>query len=298
MDGPATTRRAVLAGTAGALAAGTGCLGVSGARSDAVSILAAGSLANAVENGLRDAADHPVRAEARGSARAARLVASGAKDPDILSLADTALFDGLDADWYAEFATNELVLAYTTETSGGRRVAAADEWFRPLGRPDVSVGRTDPDLDPLGYRTLFALALATEHYGTDADLRTTVAADSRIYAETQLISRFETGAVDAAFAYRSMAVDRGYDYHALPDAVNLGTPAFADRYAEVAYDLPDGTVVRGAPISYGATIRRRSPAVREVFERHVAGDYLADFGFGVPANYPRYSAHAPVNIAE
>ncbi|MFB6120793.1 MAG: extracellular solute-binding protein [Halobacteriaceae archaeon] len=289
-------RRAVLAGVAGALGVGAGCASVVGEGAP-VSMLVAGSLTNAVENGLRPATDRALRVEARGSAHAARLVASGAKDPDVLSLADPALFDGLDADWHAAFATNALVLAYNADTPGGRRVARADDWYRPLLRDDVRFGRTDPDLDPLGYRTLFALELATDHYDADIDLRDAIPSRDQLYPETQLVSQFETGGIDAAITYRTMVHDRGYDYRPLPPAVNLSDPARADRYARTTYELPDGTVVRGDVIRYAATVRRSSPAVRETFRRHVAGDYLSAFGFGVPDGYPRFTPHAPDELA-
>ncbi|WP_135821836.1 extracellular solute-binding protein [Halostella litorea] len=287
-------RRAVLAAAAGGVAGMAGCGAVSG--EDAVSVLAAGSLQNALENGLPDRVDAAVRVEAHGSARAARLVADGAKDPDIVSVADAALFDGpLRPGWHAEFATNAVVLAYDPDSEGGRRIAEAgtEAWYRPLLSGAASLGRTDPDLDPLGYRTLFALELATDHYGTDADLRGAVPERDQVYPETQLLSQFETGGIDAAFTYRSMAVDRGYEFVALPAAVDLSDPALADRYAAATYELPGGKTVRGAPIRYASTLRRESSAATDAFEAHVAGGYLADFGFGVPENYPRYTGDVP-----
>jgi len=288
-------RRAVLSAVAGGVAGLAGCSAVSG-DGDAVSVLAAGSLGNALENGLRERVDAPLRIEAHGSARAARLVAEGTKDPDIVTLADAALFDGpLRPDWYAEFATNAVVLAYDGDSEAGRRIAeaGADGWYRPLLSGDVSLGRTDPDLDPLGYRTLFALELATAHYGTETDLRTAVPERDQVYPETQLLSQFETGGIDAAFTYRSMARDRGYEFVALPPAVDLSDPDRADEYATATYDLPGGKTVRGGPISYAATLRTDGEAAVDAFETHVAGDYLVDFGFGAPANYPRYRGDAP-----
>jgi len=294
MSAPRRSRRAVLAGVAGALGGVAGCAGSEGS----VSMLVAGSLNDAVEHGLRPALDTPLRPEARGSATAARLVAEGTKDPDIVSLADPALFDSpLAPDWYAEFATNELVLAYDADSEGGERVAAAERWYRPLLSEDVSLGRTDPDTDPLGYRALFALELATEHYGLERDLREAVPERDQVYPETQLISAFETGNIDAALAYRNMAVERGYDYVPLPPEINLSDPAHADRYATATYELPGGRVVEGGVISYAATLRRSTAATRAVFRAHVAGDYLHEFGFDVPDDYPAYTGTPPNGVA-
>jgi molybdate/tungstate transport system substrate-binding protein len=277
-----------------------GCSRVFGRETEAVSVLAAGSLANALEHGLRPRADHLVRAETHGSAEVARLVVEGTKDPDVVALADTALFESIiEADWFVEFATNALVLAYDSATDGGARLAAAgpDEWYRPLVEGAVRLGRTDPDLDPLGYRTLFALELATDHYGTATDLRAAVAGPDQTYPETQLVSQLETGSVDAAFVYRNMAVERDYASVDLPAATDLSDPARADAYATATYELPDGTTVEGDVIRYAATARRESEAVRDVFESCVAGDYLASYGFARPEGYPRFTDDAPDGVA-
>lgn len=304
VGGSSADRRTVLAGIAGSLAGLAGCSGVLGRsreRSATVSMLSAGSLNNTFENGLRPSVDATLRIEAHGSAEIARLVAEGQKDPDIVTLADVSLFDSpLHPEWFAEFATNSIVLAYDPGSEGGRRLAAAgaDGWHRPLLDGDVALGRTDPDLDPLGYRTLFVLELATEHYATEADLREAIPTREQIYPETQLVSGFETGAIDAAVTYRSMAVERGYEYVDLPPEIDLSDPAHADRYATAAYELPSGKVVEGGPISYGSTVRHQSPAAVDVFEAQTTGGYLADRGFAVPDDYPRFRGNVPGAIAD
>ena len=297
-SGPSASRRAFLAGVA-ASGLGAGCLG-GAAGGEAVSVLAAGSLQNALESGLAPQVEPTVQVEARGSVELARQVAAGQKDPDIVAVADDGLFGStLDAPWHAVFATNAIVLVYNPETEGGRRVeaAASDEWYRPLVDGDVTLGRTDPDLDPLGYRTLFALELAADHYGTATDLRAAVAGPDQTYPETQLVSQLETGSVDAAFVYRNMAVERDYASVDLPAATDLSDPARADAYATATYELPDGTTVEGDVIRYAATARRESEAVRDVFESCVAGDYLASYGFARPEGYPRFTDDAPDGVA-
>jgi len=301
-DEGGTGRRAFLAGAAAAAAGTAGCFGLAAGSSgdDPVSLLVAGSLQHAAEDGLRPAVDAPLRVEAHGSAAAAQFVAEGSKDPALVALADVALFDAvLGAAWHVEFATNRLVLAYDPGSAGGQRVAAAgpERWYEPLLADEVALGRTDPDLDPLGYRTLFALELATDHHDAAVDLRAAVPARKQVYPETQLLGALETGAVDAAVVYRSMAVDRGYAFVDLPAQVDLGDPRYADRYAAASYELPDGTVVEGDVIAYGALARRRSGPAGDVFDELVAGDYLPAFGFGVPGSYPRARGDAPDGVA-
>ncbi|MFC6954484.1 extracellular solute-binding protein [Halorubellus litoreus] len=300
------SRRSFLA-AAGATAATVGSVALAGCsalstRSDPVRVLAAGSLQRALDQGLRDAVDAPVAVEARGSAAAARLVADGTRDPDVLALADVALFDRLlDDHWHASFASNALAVA-TADTSGGRAVADASDredahWYDPVLDDDAALGRTDPDLDPLGYRTVFLLDLLAARHDRPG-LRDAVLSRDQVYPETALLSGFETGAIDAAVVYESMAADRGYDAVDLPAAVDLSDPDRADAYAEASYDLPDGGVVRGSVVEYGATLRSPDDDVaRGVFETLVAGDYLDAHGFEVPSAFPRFTRDAPDALA-
>lgn len=290
------SRRAVLGGLAGVGTLVTGC--ASRDREEPVEVLVAGSLANAIGLGLASDVDPPVRVEAHGSAVAARLVASGVTDPDIVALADPVLFQRiLDVPWYVSFATNALVVSYTRETPGGNRVRAAGEqrWYSALQHEDVSLGRTDPDRDPLGYRTLFGLDLASDHYPGASNLRSAIPEEGQVYPETQLFGQFETGSVDAVFAYRSMAVERDYEMIELPRPVDLSNPELAGAYETVNYALPEGGIVRGAPIAYGATVRRSEPrsSVRTVFEAITSGRLLDGHGFGAPAEYPRWEGDVP-----
>jgi molybdate/tungstate transport system substrate-binding protein len=279
-------RRRFLATLAGATAVGSlaGCTG-----RDRVSVLAAGSLQHSLERGLREATEAPVAVEARGSAVCARLVAEGKRDPDVLALADPALFERTGDDWYAAFATNALVLAYTRETTDGRAVGDAERPFDPL-LDGVEFGRTDPDLDPLGYRTLFACSLAAEHY--DRSELASLPETGRVYPETELLAAFETGGVDAAFVYRSMAAERGYPYRELSATVDLSDPDLEPRYRTRRYELPDGTVVRGGPIRYGVTRREDSAGARAVFDAISRGTVLSA-EFDRPMDYPRFVGDAP-----
>jgi molybdate/tungstate transport system substrate-binding protein len=311
-EGSGRTRRAFLrtAGLAG-LSGLAGCArgGAAGSTRTAdedgesltVAILAAGSLQHALETGLVPAVDVPVRVEAHGSATVARMVAEGQRDPDIVTVADTALFERpLSPPWYSTFASNAVVLAYNPDTDGGRRVAEAgrEEWYEPLVAGDVRLGRTDPDADPLGYRALFALELASRHYDDAPDLRATVPERDQIYPETALVSQFETGSVDAAITYRNMAVERGYDYVALPDEIDLSSPAHAETYRTVSYTLPSGQEIRGGVIGYGSTVRHTSDAAVSVFDAHTTGDYLDEAGFLLDEQFPIYEGDVPEPIRD
>jgi molybdate/tungstate transport system substrate-binding protein len=316
-EGVDQSRRAFLrgAGTAGLFGV-AGCLGdrgtgsgddrsretAAGGSETPVSILAAGSLQHAIETGLEPALDVPVRVEAHGSATVARLIAEGKRDPDIVTVADTALFESpLSPPWHAVFTSNSIVLAYNAETAGGERVAdaAPDRWWEPLLADDVRLGRTDPDQDPLGYRTLFTLELASRYYDDAANLDRRIPRRRQLYPETALVSQFETGPPAAAVPYRPTAADRGYDQVTLPAQVDLSDPAYADEwYRTVSYTLPSGQEIRGGLISYGSTIRTMNEATLRVFDRHTTGGYLDESGFLRRDGFPRYEGSVPEAVRE
>jgi molybdate/tungstate transport system substrate-binding protein len=294
------SRRGVLA-AAGAAATG-GCIGLVGGRvgiggsdgggSGRVSVLAAGSLARAFSD-LGAGLDAEVQVEAHGSVTCARLLAEGQRDPDIVALADPALFGTvLERSWHARVATNALVVVYDPDSRGGRAVRDADRWFDPVLSGTATLGRTDPDLDPLGYRTLFALRLAGEYYDRPG-LPAAVLRPDQVYPETSLLSRFETGELDAAVVYRSMAADRGFAFRELPAAVDLSDPARDDQYRGVSYTLASGETVRGKHVAYGVRARSDDGATRRVFDRIAAGDLLADHGFVAPETFPTFEGEVP-----
>jgi molybdate/tungstate transport system substrate-binding protein len=269
-------------------------------RSMTIAMLAAGSLQRALSDGLQPAVDVPLEIESHGSATVARLIAEGQRDPDIVSVADVALFDDpLDPPWHSVFTSNAVVIAYNPDTEGGQRIADAGEqrWYEPMRNGDVTIGRTDPDQDPLGYRALFTLELASRYYDDASNLKNEILKRNQIYPETALISRFETGAIDAAIAYRNMAVERGYDYIDLPDQIDLSNPRYvSDWYSEPTYRLPSGQEIQGGLISYGATIRKMSDAALSVFDTLTTGEYLDEAGFLLRESFPTYDGDVPQRV--
>jgi molybdate/tungstate transport system substrate-binding protein len=305
-DGSLTTRRRFLFTTGTAAVAGfSGCTGAGRrdrGRSTTIAILTAGSLQNAIANGLKPAVDIPVEVEGHGSATVARMIEEGQRDPDIVSVADVALFaEPLSPSWHSVFTSNSVVIAYNPDTDGGARLAEAgtEGWYEPMVDGTVNIGRTDPDQDPLGYRTLFMLALATRYYNETTDLREQILQQDQIYPETSLISQFETGSIDAAFAYRNMAVEREYEYIELPDQINLSDPQYAeDWYSTTSYTLPSGQEIQGGLISYGSTIRHMSDAAVAVFDAHTTGNYLEEHGFLLRERFPAYTGDIPQRIRQ
>src|SRR5438270_6958672 len=86
---------------------------------------------------------------------------------DLLLLADAEVIPQLlmpkYATWSADFARNRLVVAYTARSKYATEITS-DNWLTILQRRDAAVGRTDPNLAPVGYRTLLMFQLAERYY--------------------------------------------------------------------------------------------------------------------------------------
>lgn len=235
------------------------------------SALVAGSLLD-VADAVPDA-----MVEAHGSLAVRRLLVDGLRTPDAVAVADPVLLDGL-CDSCVLFATNALVLAYDPASPHAGTIR--DDWTAAVADSSVRVGGTDPDTDPLGYRTVLALRLAAERGRVSEDAFERI----RVSRESSLLGTLELGGIDAAFVYRSMAADHGVPYVDLPPELNFSEPSLADTYASVSYATPSGTV-RGGPIRYAATAYTDAGAW--MLDRLTDPSHLRRHGFGVPEQYPQ-----------
>jgi molybdate/tungstate transport system substrate-binding protein len=218
-------------------------------------------------------AGHPgvsVLLEAAGSRTCARKIAELGRPCDVMASADYRVIDNLlipdHADWDIHFAGNEMAIVYDERS---RRADEIDllNWYGVLLDPDVSFGRSDPDSDPCGYRAVLTARLAEGYYHVPDLADRLLAKDTRFIRpkETDLLALLESGAIDYIFLYRSVAMQHGLRMVDLPGEIDLGDPAFADRYAEVSVEVsgrePGTTIVhRGAPMVYGVTIPKSSPS--------------------------------------
>ena len=207
--------------------------------------------------------------EAAGSRECARKVTDLGKPCDVLASADYAVIDSLMipkfADWNIKFAGNEMIIAYTDKSRRSAEINAAN-WPALLLRDDVSFGRSDPNADPCGYRTVLTAKLAEKHYQQPGFADRFTAKDKPFMRpkETDLLALLETGTIDYLFIYRSVAEQHGLKWLALPDEVNLKKPELADLYRSVSIELtgttPGTTITQmGEPMVYGVTVPKNAP---------------------------------------
>jgi molybdate/tungstate transport system substrate-binding protein len=213
--------------------------------------------------------------------------------PILVYSADMPGTDTPYADWSINFTGNRLGLSYTDDSAYKDEINA-DNWYEILDREDVSWGFSDPRLDACGYRTLMLYKLAEEHYG-QGDLLQEMIIDNtsqkitvsneggtavinvpEVFYSTedtvkirgfsvQLLSLVETGSIDYAFQYESVAKQHDLSFLELPPEIDLSDRLLIDDYRTVKVKLDYeryGTVTPEflcEPITYGATIPASAP---------------------------------------
>jgi molybdate/tungstate transport system substrate-binding protein len=242
------------------------------------------------------------RPEASGSVEAARKLIDLGKPADVLATADAAVMEQLvvpgHAAWYATFASNAMVLAYTDRSAGAAGITAAN-WHVVLRRPGVRIGRSDPAQDPAGYRALMLFQLAERHYGIPGLAGALLANSGPRYTRpksVELTALLQTGHLDYAVEYRTVALGTGMRFVALPPEIDLSDPARAAAYAHARVDIPrsrrpeDGMLTfTGEPIAYAVAVPRRAPnpVAAAAFVRFLTQAegraILARHGFVLPA---------------
>lgn len=217
--------------------------------------------------------------EAAGSLVTARKITELGKPCDIMASADYLIIDELlipkFAEWNLGFATNEIVIAYRSSSRFSAEIDSVT-WPEILLRKEVFFGRSDPDSDPCGYRTLLMLQLAERYYGIPGLTKSFENKDRAFIRpkEIDLTALLEAGAIDYVFQYRSVAVQHGLEFITLPDEINLGSPEYVDNYRTVSQDVigskpGEAITINGDFIMYGITVLRDAPN-REEAERFLS----------------------------
>ncbi len=235
---------------------------------DIVNVAHAGSLITVFNRDVAPAfaaEGHTFQGQGKGSVALANSIRDGLIAPDVFVASDSAVMaDLLDShtaiSWYATFATTRLVLAYSPKSPYAPDFRAAangkSAWTDVLLKSGVRLVRTDPAIDPKGYRSILMLKLAEAFYKRPG-LREQILGDDRNSAQLQtdegILIRLEGGDADAGILYQTEAVSRKLPYIMLPAPIDLGDPKYAKEYALQSVAI-NGVVRQGAPIEYAFTI--------------------------------------------
>jgi molybdate/tungstate transport system substrate-binding protein len=211
-----------------------------------------------------------VRRESGASLEHVRKITELNRIPDVLLLADADVIPRFlvpkYASWYAEFARNRMVVAYTPRSKHARQINA-ENWMTVLQLADVEVGRTDPNLAPAGYRTLLMLQLAERYYKRDGLAAALIARapERNMRANAaELAALLASGELDYIYDYQSVAEANGFQFISLPPAVDLGDPKHAAEYSRATVIVRGSSPstqseFKGQPILYGMTVPRAAP---------------------------------------
>ena len=244
-----------------------------GASDEALVVYNAGSLARPLRAALDSFAARTgtrIDQESAGSLETARKLTELGKVPDIIALADYRVFPELliptQVRWYAAFARNRMVLAHTPRSRFANEITP-DNWWEVLLRPGVETGRSDPNLDPNGYRTLLVFQLAERHHGRPGlarELLSATPARNVRPKEVDLVALLQAGELDYIWSYESVARAASLPFVRLPDEVDLGSAANAVLYATAEVRVAgasrgDSITVRGEPIVYALSIPTGAP---------------------------------------
>jgi len=213
--------------------------------------------------------------EAAGSRVCARKITDLNKPCDVMASADYTVIDTLlipeYAEWNIKFASNEMVIAFREDSRRANDINE-DNWYDILLEKDVTFGRSDPNADPCGYRTVLTIMLAEEFYNRPG-LASRMLAKNRRYIrpkEVDLLAFLEVGELDYIFIYRSVAEQHKLRVILLPDKMNLKKAEFAGFYKNASVSITGknpGTFITktGAPIVYGVTIPKNAPNRKAAF---------------------------------
>ncbi len=209
------------------------------------------------------------RMEAAGSVDCARKITELGRSCDILASADYQVIEKLLIPEYAyinqTFASNCMVIAFTGESRRAGEINSGN-WPDILLSPDVFFGRSDPNADPCGYRTLLMLQLAEDYYRGKPGIRSFTVADftkkDRRFIrpkEVDLLALLGNHSIDYIFIYKSIALQHNLFYVELPARINLGDRSLASHYSQATLKIrggspTDSVTVNGTPIVYSYTI--------------------------------------------
>lgn len=210
-----------------------------------------------------------VLTEAAGSRECARKITDIGKPCDIMVSSDYKVIDEMLVPKYAAFniafATNEMVIAYMPENEAAKAINP-DNWIDVLLKPSVAYGRSDPNSDPCGYRSLMVMQLAEKHYNRKGIAERMSAKDNRYIRpkEVDLLALLESNSIDFIFIYKSVACQHKLSYITLPSELNLGDPTKNSLYEQAKVEVTGSkpgshTLMLGEAMVYGVTMLKTAP---------------------------------------
>jgi molybdate/tungstate transport system substrate-binding protein len=157
-------------------------------------------------------------------------------------------------------ASTQMVLVYAPSSRFAKQFEALaygnGHWYEILQSPGLCFGRTDPATDPQGRNIIFVMMLAQRYYHQPnlvSKILGPLRNQSQIFTEASLLTRLESGQLDASIGYLSAVKSQHLPYVKLPPEINLADPAY--------YNSWDGKtiVVKPEPLVFYAAALTDAP---------------------------------------
>ncbi len=250
-------------------------------------------------------ADHPnvdVQIEGHGSIQVIRHVTELHAAVDVMAVADYSLLRMMMydtpmpetpesyANWHVKFATNRLGVAYTSSSKYAQQITDQN-WHEIIARPDAIIGVSDPRFDSCGYRAFMMCQLAELHYHDElifeavvGDFSPAITVEEKSGMHTivvpevlrpkkislrgssvALLATLQSGDIDYAFMYQSVAEQYGLEFIELPPEIDLSSADHSDYYNRVSCRLSFQRFATvepefiGQEIVYGLTVPGNAP---------------------------------------
>ena len=172
--------------------------------------------------------------------------------------------------WYATFARSRLGIAYNINSPFRATLDAvasgALPWYTALDTTqfNMKIGRTDPNIDPKGYRTVIMARLAENYYkvpGIAARVLGSPRNNLQLYTEQNLEELLQQGNIDAGFFYECEHAWTGnLRFVYLPQQIDFSNSSLNAYYAKANYtNTVTGTVSKGSAVIYTVAIPALAP---------------------------------------
>ncbi|MDD5408578.1 MAG: extracellular solute-binding protein [Candidatus Omnitrophica bacterium] len=189
--------------------------------------------------------------------------------PDVIFVADAlAIKDRLMpeyADWYIKFYEDRIVLAYSDKSQYTNEINSRN-WYQVISRNGVRYGYANPNLAPVGYRTLMVWQLADIYYKEKIggktiydSLKDACPVENIMPDVAELLHLLESLSLDYAFVYESTAKQHNLKYIRLPKEIDLGSDEFSEFYKQAKVEVSNKKsaqkeILSGSPVTFGLTI--------------------------------------------
>ena len=199
---------------------------------------------------------------AQGSNALASLIVGGSIRPDVfIPVTPGPMLTVLRAGktkTAEPIAHTEMVIAYSPKSRFAPQFQAASrgqaQWWKVLQQPGLRFGRTDPVADPQGRNIIFTMMLAARLYRQPDLLQQTlgpVINHRQIFSEPTVLSRLQSGQLDASSAYKIQPGPFHLPYISLPSEINLSSENLREENPELKLSVA-GKMYYPEPLIYYA----------------------------------------------